>query len=1719
MILKELIALISDEQEKEEIMILFNEKIYEKDLNAMYEFFSYFKNNENIIKDLEKWRNKCKDFSDTEDITKMKNVLQELKKEGIYDYKKDNETKNNYINFFNLFFQEEQALAFLDKHTAEEMKSLYDKIDPNGSELNMNDISDIINCIGFFQELKKIKGGMKEIIKYIQNNLDEKDSAIYKRFKHFIDIYRMVIELNANFYFSQYIYIEIDEIINNSKFIFNKNRDEFYIKSREERENKIISIEKIIRLKNKIHLKQNSKYNTKLEKLKFFKNLSINIEEIYKVMNLLRTKGNTLPISITVDITYPEVNYYLGQEEKRKDYKDIQNFLSIAKGNIIEILNSKYKEMNTIRFLYGKQIDNILSHIQLGLKIDSFLRYILNFTDSRKIIKGKNVFQRKTQNYINETNNYNNDSFNIIHNYILSLFNENNLTIEKHYKSISIKENDLKGIYTYFSRADSLEEDILQIFLDKVGKIPVAQNILIISKETSYEEMQAFFHRAILCEENTLFVVELNGSFSSFQQRNMNNFIDNILTFKNDDYNKKNENNKADKCNTSSYMKSCLVFIYNKDSESFLNELNQYNPKELKMSDELSSFSLLKEELYKRAHIVLSEICGLGKSTLIKKRIKESGKIYKYFPFGGNITEEVIYKKLNSIMNEINSKTGKNYDDIAIHLDIFNNKENIVRILNEFLFSFLITKFYSCNGNIIFIPINIEIYIEIQNNFKDFISHFGILKFFKRDDDMITIDNLPELDLPEDQINLFKNMLGISENKKIYEWIIKKLKIERYSYHQIHIFINLFIYQYTIFKGRKICFLGKNGKDMTDECIDSFAEAAKYFTYGGLPKLLLNQENQIFDELDILSQEYENDLQNEKFEKKLPFLVENKKNGRGIYYELDISTKALKNGEGLGKLSKMEKKKREEEKQKMAPETFEKLEYLKILKTILDLDNPVKTEEKKDKKFKSLQEIIEEDDYSMTVDIFRKMILILYRIIANIPVILMGETGCGKTALIKNLNKLLNNGKETLEIVNIHPSYDDNKLTHTMNIINKKAEECTDELLWIFFDELNTCDSLSLLTEIFINRTYEGKKLAENIRLIGACNPYRKRKNIFGQTYQNNDPLVYSVNILPQSLMYYVFNFGYLDKEIEDKYISIIISDIIPDPKLKEATKNVISKCHDYLRKIFDYTVVSLRELTRFKKIYKFLIEYFENKKKLEPLKSGNEESTKLKSIIIAVYLCYYNRLVDEVTRTNFDYELKRPFKELVNYKFVFKGQENFDENDIIYDGDLKDDLKFNYNINDFNYFYFSTILSREQDFILENISLNKGIAKIKSLKENIFLLFVALVTNIPLIIKGKPGSSKTLSAQLITKEMEGKFSRKKFFKFYPSIIQTYFQCTETTTPEDIEEVFIKAKIKLEGLKKDNVTDLPISMILLENLELAQNSKNNPLKALNSFLEYNRNNKGISFIGISNLTLDVSKINRALCLSVPDLDNNLDDLKMTSIYIAGSINDYFSSNKIFNKILPNVYYQFKENLKILKKLMVYKKYELQEYKYLINKYKDNEDFQKIFYDIEECKSFFDKNKNERKEKDLKIYEYDIFKKVKNKLKKFYKEETLLKNKEFKRLYEEDKQIKLDFFGNNNFYNLIKGIANEMNDNNADFIAFIGKYIERNFGGSEIKIDYEKDYISLDEFQIYKHEVYQNFFEKLSSRETWSSAQIFEIIYNIYCKYNDEPEFIIDEANL
>ena len=80
------------------------------------------------------------------------------------------------------------------------------------------------------------------------------------------------------------------------------------------------------------------------------------------------------------------------------------------------------------------------------------------------------------------------------------------------------------------------------------------------------------------------------------------------------------------------------------------------------------------------------------------------------------------------------------------------------------------------------------------------------------------------------------------------------------------------------------------------------------------------------------------------------------------------------------------------------------------------------------------------------------MILLFYKIKANIPVIIMGETGCGKTSLIIKLSQLLNNGEKIIEIININPEITDEKIYILMKNKNRKTKRQKE--LWVFFDEI-----------------------------------------------------------------------------------------------------------------------------------------------------------------------------------------------------------------------------------------------------------------------------------------------------------------------------------------------------------------------------------------------------------------------------------------------------------------------------------------------------------------------------------------------------------------------------------------------------------------------------------------------------------------------------------------
>jgi len=194
----------------------------------------------------------------------------------------------------------------------------------------------------------------------------------------------------------------------------------------------------------------------------------------------------------------------------------------------------------------------------------------------------------------------------------------------------------------------------------------------------------------------------------------------------------------------------------------------------------------------------------------------------------------------------------------------------------------------------------------------------------------------------------------------------------------------------------------------------------------------------------------------------------------------------------------------------------------------------------------------------------------------------------------------------------------------------------------------------------------------------------------------------------------------------------------------------------------------------------------------------------------------------------------------------------------------------------------------QEEKFIVKNIKLDKGIAENRALLENIFSLFAAINSKIPIFIVGKPGCSKSLSVQLITKSMQGNVSDNPFFKLLPKPIIHSYQGSLSSTSKGIQNVFIKARDTLKQVKENRNAENIISLIYFDEMGLAEHSPNNPLKVIHSELEYdqNANDKQVAFVGISNWELDAAKMNRGISISIPEPDE--EDNKETAFIIGNS---------------------------------------------------------------------------------------------------------------------------------------------------------------------------------------------------------------------------------------
>ncbi|CAG8510048.1 23700_t:CDS:10 [Cetraspora pellucida] len=545
---------------------------------------------------------------------------------------------------------------------------------------------------------------------------------------------------------------------------------------------------------------------------------------------------------------------------------------------------------------------------------------------------------------------------------------------------------------------------------------------------------------------------------------------------------------------------------------------------------------------------------------------------------------------------------------------------------------------------------------------------------------------------------------------------------------------------------------------------------------------------------------------------------------------------------------------------------------------------------------------IEYTPYALSADNLVKMSLILLRTRANIPVVISGEAGCGKTSLIGFLAEVV--GAQFFAL-NLHAGIDEQTIAEFMTEARNNAKK---GIVWIFFDEINTCNHIGLLSDLIAHRIYLGHTIHHNIRLFAACNPYRIRTKSVSEAglqtkqvkkYEEQSNLVYEVKPLPDQILDYVWDYGILQPDDEKKYIQIMVA-----TQLKElnhpALADLLSASQEFIRSVEESYSVSLRDIKRAITLIQFFYESLQDRPPIrkDAPKYPPDSRDNIRSYVLALGLCYQSRLYDQSLRTK--------YREIMCKTFETHNV-HIDEKE------------------------FMKIIRDEQEDYINRMVCPPNTAKNEALLENVLVMTICILTRIPVFIIGAPGSSKSLAIRLVGQNLRGSDSNDEYFRKLPQVYLIPHQGSSSSTSEGILKVFQKA----QNFQETSSNEFPvISVVLLDEVGLAETSPFNPLKVLHSLLEpsYKSSRPCVSVIGISNWRLDNSKSSRALLVQRPRFD--LDDLVDTAVRIldnktSGQIQKAslyplakaYSIYEQENQIIPNFhglrdYYAFIKSLSL-----------------------------------------------------------------------------------------------------------------------------------------------------------------------------------------------------------
>ena len=594
--------------------------------------------------------------------------------------------------------------------------------------------------------------------------------------------------------------------------------------------------------------------------------------------------------------------------------------------------------------------------------------------------------------------------------------------------------------------------------------------------------------------------------------------------------------------------------------------------------------------------------------------------------------------------------------------------------------------------------------------------------------------------------------------------------------------------------------------------------------------------------------------------------------------------------------------------------------------------------------------------YVMTVDNLLKMLSIALRIRNGMPVIVMGETGCGKSSLMTGMCAILGWRLHTL---NIHGGMEDSDVIEWMNHVIDSVEASGasgDTPHVAFLDEVNTCNSMGLFKEMLCDGYMNGRRIPDSIKVIAACNPYRLRQHRDGDEegvglvfeHDSSSPddaenvgtgikdplseLVYRVHPLPESMTDYIFDFGALSQETEEMYIKAMIRNNlslyvteeemveemgreeqllqmaqeqgIPAALIEgmsreelmevltqrqraaaraeyerraaageevgqefnqwgyakahnkfgefvETFTELVCAAQEFVREFHggERSSASLRDVARCIKVYRWFGEHFAERQrtwsKADFFSAQPAARPHIRSaLFMSLAYCYHSRL-------------PRSERKMLRMKIAEKWRSMQVPATRTATGWTIPGKDYCTWLN-LTPSSFEEVLQEVQKSFVSNMKFPKGIALNEALCENVFMILVSVLNQIPIFIIGKPGTSKSLAVELIQTNLQGKASENNFLRALPAVQTFSYQCSPLSTSEGIEQAFASARrYKMEAANT-------VVIVLLDEVGLAEQSPHLPLKVLHKTLDEAGSNESV--VGISNWALDPAKMNRAVHL-------------------------------------------------------------------------------------------------------------------------------------------------------------------------------------------------------------------------------------------------------------